>query len=290
MMDNFPKLIKSVAEKLAQGESVSVSHQQEALWIVQHALKDLPLAEYNRRESAINSLQINRINELLKRRIEMHEPIGYMFGTVPFCALEIKVRPPILIPRMETEEWALMLIEKMRAHNFTAINILDLCTGSGCIALALASAFPQAKVIGVDVNPAAIELARENAEFLNLKNVSFLEKNIFEDLALDVQFDVIVSNPPYVTASEWAGLVLDVKNWEDKIALVAEENGLIFYPQIASIARRLLKSAGTRIAVVEVGATQANEVVTMFAKEGFFNHEIFKDLFGQDRAIFFELR
>lgn len=289
-MDNFPELIKSVAEKLAQGEPVSVSHEQEALWIVQHALKDLPIAEYNRREGTINSLQINRINELLRRRLEMHEPIGYLFGTVPFCGLEIETRPPILIPRMETEEWTGVLIEKMRAHNFTTINILDLCTGSGCIALALASAFPQAKVIGVDVNPVAIELARDNAKYLNLTNITFLEKNIFEDLVLDVQFDVIVSNPPYVTVSEWAGLAPDVKNWEDKTALVAENNGLIFYPQIARMARRWLKSVGARFSVVEVGGTQANEVVAMFAKEGFLNHEIFKDLFGQDRAIFFELR
>lgn len=283
-MPNPTELIKIIAKELALSQTPSILHEQEASWIVQHVLKNTHFLPYGRIETTVSPLELARIQNLVARRIQANEPLGYLLESVPFCGLAIQTQPPILIPRMETEEWCELLIEKLKTNEWQNFNILDLCTGSGCIALALANAFKQAKVTGIDINPQAIELAQANAKALSLKNVQFLQANLFETLNFNDQFDLIVSNPPYVTADEWQALTPEVKNWEDKNALVAEDFGLIFYPQIAKLAAEKLSSNGQL--VVEIGNTQSFQVAEIFKLSGFSEITIFKDLFGQDRAVF----
>ncbi len=283
-MPNPTELIKIIAKELALGQTPSILHEQEASWILQHVLKNTHFLPYGQIETTVSPIELARIQKLVARRIQANEPLGYLLESVPFCGLEIQTQPPILIPRMETEERCELLIEKLAKITPQNFNILDLCTGSGCIALALANAFKQAKVTGIDINPQAIELAQANAKALSLNNAQFIEDDLFGTLNFTDQFDLIVSNPPYVTADEWQILTPDVKNWEDKNALVAEDFGLIFYPQIIKIAKKYLKSNGQL--VVEIGHTQGPQVAEIFKLSGFGEITIFKDLFGQDRAVF----
>jgi release factor glutamine methyltransferase len=288
MVQDFSQTIREVACKLAGGKNPSISQQQEALWIVQHVARDAQISPYSMFEKTLDPLQVVRLNELVERRINNHEPLGYLLGRVPFCGLELEICPPILIPRIESEEWCQHLITQLKKQNLTKLNILDLCTGSGCIALALASSFPQATIVGIDISFQAIELARKNAAVLQLNNVTFAQMDLLAGLKFDIKFDLIVSNPPYVTNTEWQNLAPDVKDWEDKAALVAGSNGLEFYEQIAAQGSNILEKPGLCWCIVEISHQQAEAVKTIFAQKNFVAQELFKDSFGNDRAMFFK--
>ncbi len=161
-----------------------------------------------------------------------HKPIQYLIGSVPFLDLTITVRPPILIPRPETEEWCDQLIQQLKAaarlnpETNNPLNILDLCTGSGCIALALARAFPTAHVIAIDIEPKACALAQENARINDIENIKIIESDLFSALPDNRKFDLIVSNPPYIAPEILATLDPEVREWEAAKALIAEDHGL----------------------------------------------------------------
>jgi len=226
---------------------------------------------------AIEKIKINSI------------PLAYLIGNVPFANLTIEVKPPILIPRQETEEWVCALIEQLKPYKNSIQSILDIGTGSGCIALALAQAFPQAMVTALDINPEALKLAKINALKNNIKNIIFIESNLFEALK-NQQFDLVVSNPPYIAPAYKSTLQRSVMDWEDHDALFAKDNGLKIIKAIISELVQLLSDLKlpTKF-VIECDPEQIDTIVELCKKESFIP-SVFVDTFGNQRTVWGSLK
>jgi release factor glutamine methyltransferase len=228
------------------------------------------------------------IDAKVQRRLK-REPLQYILGYVDFYGLKIHVGPGVLIPRPETE---LLAEEAIRAiiKNNAKLNILDLCTGSGCLALALAMAFPDSMVYGTDSEETAISYAEENAKTNIIRNVRFLKGSLFEPLEKRIastedrlSFDIIVSNPPYINRDDLKKLQPEIKNWEPLSALDGGEDGLDFYREIIPGAKRYLTANG--ILLFELGIHQAEPVKQMAEDAGFRNISGKKDYAGIERIF-----
>ncbi len=234
--------------------------------------------------------QQEQLAHLVHERVVNRKPLQYLLGSVLFADLTIAVRPPTLIPRPETEEWVIWLIQALTAYGAQPQRILDLCTGSGCIALALAKAFPDAQVLGVDIAPEAVALAQANALHNNLTNTSFVCADLWQGVPADEQYDLIVANPPYITADEYEQLQPEVQAWEDPGALTAPEQGLAVYKAISQkITKRIFKknNPGDKclpVMVLELG-TDAVAVQAIFADKGFAKLVLHEDLQGVARWL-----
>ncbi len=271
-------VIEQTAKALSRGKKPTINHWQEARWIVEHVFKGI---ETNLHGLLLNNISTTHesIQSIVRRRVENNEPLEYILGKVTFCSLQLTIKPPILIPRIETEEWCTELINRLTRASCKNPKVLDLCTGSGCIALSIAQAIPKSKVTGVDINPKAI----------NLANVSFKLADALQESFYNEEYDLVVSNPPYVTEQEWTKLSPQIKKWEDKKALVSGCEGLEFYTKIAGIANKILKNSTLKWLVFEIGHSQSKKVKTILTKNKIAKIEIYKDLFGKDRAIFASL-
>ncbi|KAI8148146.1 S-adenosyl-L-methionine-dependent methyltransferase, partial [Fennellomyces sp. T-0311] len=191
------------------------------------------------------------LNRQVQDRVVRHKPLQYILGSQPFGDLDIVTRPPVLIPRWETEEWVYRLIDLILPqlrHKKESFRVLDICTGSGCIALALATHLPNASIFATDLSTDAIDLAQHNhqihASLIRNSVLRFKQIDVFDDQAMNLDpFDLIVSNPPYITRDEYEHLDPDVKQWEDVRALVADQEGTAIHRRIATLASNgLLKS------------------------------------------------
>lgn len=221
----------------------------------------------------------------------LHKPIQYILGTVPFLDLELIVRPPILIPRPETEEWCQNLIDTLKKNNARQLSILDMCSGNGCIALALAQALPDSTVLGCDINPAAVELAQENQKHNNITNCHFIVSNLFEKINHNAQFDLIVSNPPYLTKEEWSTVAPEVGLWEDPQALIADDNGMALIDIILEQSKNHLTHKLTVPQLwVEIGSTQGQFASDHAYRAGYAKVEILQDIYGKDRVLCAQLK
>jgi len=214
--------------------------------------------------------------ELLARRCAGGEPLEYVTGVAYFRYLTLYVTPDVLIPRKETELVAEQAISLIRQNGYK--NVLDLCTGSGCIAISLATE-TEAKVDACDISPAALDIARRNAA-RNGAQVRFILSDMFG--AIKGAYDVIVSNPPYVSAEEYAALDEGVRLYEPRLALEAGD-GLRFYRIIARNAGRHLRPGGAL--VLEIGASQAREISALLTAAGFGGISVNKDYCGRERII-----
>ena len=216
--------------------------------------------------------------ERLVARHANGEPLAYITGFQPFCNLEISVTPDVLIPRPETEE----LVE-WAAHFFNPaapLKILDLCTGSGCIALALAAQLPHACVTAVDISPRALQVARHNAERLKLQEkITFIESNLWENVQGD--FDIIVSNPPYIPSGELPGLMREVQA-EPALALDGGPDGLRLTRQIIRRAGHFTHAGG--ILGLELCQGQPVGVAALLNGLGW-RATVKKDIFGIERFV-----
>lgn len=222
----------------------------------------------------------NELDEILQK-IEKGYPVQYAIGDVQFLDFKISVNEDVLIPRFETE----LLVDKLRhilmARNFASGRILDLCTGSGCIAIALSKYFAKIHVCGVDVSKAALEVAKCNAQ-MNGVDVDFIKRDILKEELNLGKFDVIVSNPPYVKLDEE---VSPNTAFEPAIALYPGEDDLLFYRRILDISKLVINEGG--LIAFEIGSTQG-EAVIEYARKTFQNAkiEIEKDYNGYDRFVF----
>ena len=219
------------------------------------------------------------------KRIESNEPFQYILGSTLFYGLEIKTDYRALIPRPETEELVDWIIEDY--SNKSSLNILDLCTGSGCIALAIKSKFINSNVHAVDVSKEALSLAKENANNLNLE-IEFIEMDVLNTDLFRIyelnSFECWVSNPPYIPRNEAAGLASNVLKFEPSIALfVKNEDPLQFYRTIASAAMLYLKSQG-RI-YFEIHEQFSEHIFCLMLEIGFVNISLRKDLQGKYRML-----
>jgi len=265
----------------------SISGRQEALWLLMYVLRISQTELLTSKQRTLTPGEYSRYTDLIHQRISLNTPLAYLIGTVPFCGLTLSIQPPILIPRHETEELVNELIETLKLHQ-GPLKILDMCTGSGCIALALASHLPSATITGCDNDPQAIALATRNKNNLGLSNVTFRESDMFTNLAGQT-FDLIISNPPYLTPAEWHQLDADVKNWETPHALVGGESGLEYYEVIISQADRylsgLLRQSTLPELALEYGHTQSAALSTILAQHGFQPPILKRDSFNHYRAL-----
>ncbi len=218
-------------------------------------------------------------------------PLQYLIGSVPFGPLDILVEQPILIPRPETEQWCASLISNLqRCHN-ESLTILDMCSGSGCIGLWIAKTLPHSTVYSVDISDQALSLAQRNAEHNAITNIRFLRSNLFDALTEDKQFDIIVSNPPYISPEVWSDLSPIVKQWEDRGALVAGQQGLEILHEIIQKAPYFLKKQspitreGIARLVLEIGYDQGPSVEMLCKNRGFGIVKILTDDAERDRVV-----
>lgn len=233
------------------------------------------------------------LQKALKEHVHEHKPLPYIFGTVPFLALNLTIEPPLLIPRSETEYWCSWLIETSKKEgtipSTISGTILDLCCGSGCIGLSLAQAFPQSIVYAVDDSPLACTITQENAKKNEISSVHCLQSNLYEALPPTQKFDLIVSNPPYISIDEWHSLDPSVARWEDPHALIAQNNGLALIAAIIDQAPLWLSPTplykDSPQLVIECGYNQGAQVKSLCEKAGFFSVEVRKDPAGNDRFI-----
>jgi release factor glutamine methyltransferase len=260
-----------------------------------HKLKRIDLALNPELTLSNEEIQYwNSISEQLKKEI----PIQYLLGKTCFYGLEFEVNSTVLIPRPETEELVDWIIEdqklevrsgKMEAGSWELedgsrkIKILDIGTGSGCIAISLAKNIPNALVFAIDVSEKALATAQKNAE-INEVNVAFISKNILETNDLEQQFDIIVSNPPYVRQLEKQGIKNNVLDNEPHLALFVDDNdALIFYKKIAELAQKNLSPNGQLF--FEINQYLGKEVMDLLESMGFQNIELRKDIYGNNRMI-----
>lgn len=212
---------------------------------------------------------------LLEKRAE-RIPLQYITGEQDFMGLTFKVNPGVLIPRQDTET----LVEEVLKAVTPSMEVLDLCTGSGCIAVSLAKFVPGAKVQGVDISPEALKVSEENAR-RNGVNVHFFLSDMFGQV--EGKFDMIVSNPPYIPTGEIQGLMPEVKDFEPHLALDGKEDGLWFYRILAGEGKKYLKPKGTLM--VEIGCDQGKDVSRIFKDNGYCDIKVIKDLAGLDRVV-----
>ncbi|MBA3987052.1 MAG: peptide chain release factor N(5)-glutamine methyltransferase [Flavobacteriales bacterium] len=220
--------------------------------------------------------QLENALEKLKKQI----PIQYITGETEFYGLPFLVNPAVLIPRPETEELVDWIWKKHQSEN---IHILDIGTGSGCIAISLAKNLPGTFVTALDVSKEAIATAKTNAK-LNDVEIAFLQEDILNIKILEGKWDVIVSNPPYIKDGEKKQMSNNVLEYEPHLALfVPDVNPLLFYKKIAQLAKNHLKDSG--VLYFEINEALGKEVISMLEKEGFQNMELRKDLYGKDRMV-----
>jgi release factor glutamine methyltransferase len=251
-----------------------------------HQLKRIDLALNPDLTFSNEEIQIwNSIFEELKKEI----PIQYLLGKTSFYGLEFEVNENVLIPRPETEELVDWIIQSTNCDvGSTKLKIVDIGTGSGCIAISLAKNIPNAEVFAIDVSEKALATAEKNAEINDVK-VTFLEKNILETDDLDQQFDIIVSNPPYVRELEKVEIKKNVLDNEPHLALFVDDNdALIFYRKIAELAQINLSPNGQLF--FEINQYLGKEMMDLLQKMGFKNIELRKDIYGNDRMIKAECR
>ncbi|KAF9154227.1 hypothetical protein BG015_001481 [Linnemannia schmuckeri] len=287
------ELVRIWTEALVPVCNNSKSHaSQELKWLLQHAKhQSRPSLAAGSvatggggKGGSLSEKEVELMQGYVDERVKTRKPLQYILGTQPFMDLEILTRPPTLIPRWETEEWTARLATTLKSNPLIfrqrhqqqitsttlppRFNILDICSGSGCIPLGLASALPlgSSRLFGVDIHPKAVQLARENAAhnqaLLNQNLVSFYQADLLAPNAVDQflswleddhgscgvnstgkgqeRYNLIISNPPYIAHSEYESLEPEVAQWEDPKALLADREGLVFYPRIAHMAMELL--------------------------------------------------
>ena len=223
-----------------------------------------------------------QIWEELIIQLKQEIPIQYLLGTTEFYGLPFTVNENVLIPRPETEELVDWIIqEDKKIERQKEIKILDIGTGSGCIAISLAKNIPNAAVFAIDVSAKALEVAKNNAEINNV-SVTLLEKNILETEDLLEQFDIIVSNPPYVRNLEKQEIKKNVLDNEPHLALFVEDlDALIFYRKIATLATKNLNDGGQLF--FEINQYLGKEMIQLLSEFRFSEIELKQDIYGNDR-------
>ena len=216
-------------------------------------------------DRALTSAETDALRAFVKRRGQ-REPLQHIVGTASFCGLEIAVNRQVLIPRPETELLAELGWQFLATLSPPPATALDFCTGSGCIAIALAAKCPHATIVATDISPDALAVARENAAHHQVAGrIAFAAGDGFAALTAGAQFDLIVSNPPYIPAAEIETLEPEVRDFDPRLALAGGADGLEFYRRIAGEANAFLKPGGKLM--LEFGDGQAEDLKQILAGE-----------------------
>ena len=219
---------------------------------------------------------------LIEKHIKEDMPLSHLVGFEYFYDRKFKVTKDVLSPRMETEELIYRVIEYVKTTKKDSIKILDLCTGSGIIAITLKKELElkSIELIASDISEEALEVAKENAE-LNNADIKFIQSDVFNDI--DEKFDIIVSNPPYIDRKDEITMKTNVLNYDPHLALFAEEEGMYFYRKIVEEAKNYLKYSG--VIFFEIGHDQREKIMKL-ADTNDYHAEVYKDLNGRDRMAF----
>jgi len=257
------------------------SSRLNAELLVGHALGLKRMQLYLQFERIVTEAELNAVRLLVRRRGQ-REPLQHIMGEVDFFGLKLKADRRALIPRPETERLVEILVERCVAP--TPARGLDLGTGGGAIALALAGAWPGATFVAVDISDDALALAGENAAATgHAGRISFARSDWFGQVAPGSRFDLVVANPPYLSAEETAQATPEVRNHEPELALTSGEAGLAALREIVRTAPGFLAPGG--LLALETGTSHHAELLRLAAENGFQRSESLKDLTGRDRYI-----
>lgn len=265
---------------------------QYAWWLLEAIMQQTQAQLLAQDIVTTNDVQQHEIDRWLHALINEHMPIQYLIGTVPFGSLELYVEPPVVIPRPETEEWCLWYQQLLQPLKNAPLNILDLCSGTGCISLSLAKALPNAHIYAVDISEKALALGRKNAWHNNITNIEFIHSDLFENVPKNIRFDAIISNPPYISYEEWQTLDASVTQWEDANGLAANDDGFAIIKKIITQAPQYLNASSIVCAhaipqlVIEIGYKQGHHTAHLMTAADFIHVTIRKDLEGKDRVVY----
>jgi len=280
-----PQNIWRVIDLLKWGERYfSDNHfdnpRKEIEILLQDILECSRVELYLRFEEPLTNNQRVKLRGWVKRR-KNREPIQYITGKAGFHNLILEVTQDVLIPRPESERLVEVLVETISKK--ANISILDIGTGSGCLALVLGKEIPKANITGIDKSSKAIEIAKLNAKKLKIDNVKFLQLDLFED-SIKEKYDILISNPPYIPQNEIESLMPEVGKFEPLSALTDSADGLTFYHKISEISSTLVKPKGWLFLEVGLGE-HPKKAMNLFANEKFKNIELIKDYNGNDRVL-----
>ncbi len=225
-----------------------------------------------------------KVLDFARKMAQTKAPLQHLLGYWYFMGEKFIVSENTLVPREETEFLVNCAIEKINKIKKDTLQVLDIGTGSGCIACMIAKNAPQAEVLGVDLSSDALQVALENAQKLDLiKKVVFRKSDLFSALREGEKFDVVVSNPPYISEDDYNNLDKVVKDFEPKSALLAKDNGLEFYKKIIKQAAKYVNYGG--YIAFECGMGQAREICILLERNGFQVSDVIKDLAGIERVV-----
>jgi len=243
--------------------------------LLAHLLKMKRLDLYLQFERILIPAELKKYREFVQRRAR-HEPVQYITGEQDFMGFTFSVTPDVLIPRQETELLVETVIQEINSNTDHQLSVLDIGTGSGAIAISLALHCNHCKITAIDQSPSALKIATQNAEKLKANGIDFLEMDILIEESNSLpKFDLLVSNPPYISEKDYHQLQPQVKNFEPRDALLAGKSGLEFIEQLISKSRNLLQPTGKLL--LEVGYNQSEAVQRLLSKHKYKNIELIKD-------------
>lgn len=278
---NAKKLYGDFIAKINLEESAE-EIQQLGFMVLEHELGLSATEILMEKDVEVSTYIQNKLN-IIAQRLNEHEPIQYILGDAEFLGRRFLVSPAVLIPRPETEELVKLVPLQISSGEENPIRILDIGTGSGCIAISLKELMPFAEVYATDVSEAALAVAQKNIERLE-PQVKLLKHDILnEDIPVQ-DVDTIVSNPPYVAQQEKTSMQKNVLDHEPHMALFVPDNDpLVFYKAIALRGKKVLKPGGH--VVVEINALLGSETISVFESENYSNIILMKDMNGKDRFV-----
>ena len=252
----------------------------EIEWLLCSLLDCERLDLYLRYDEPLSKSQLETLRDWVKRRLTK-EPLQYITGACEFYGREFIITPDVLIPRPETERLIDIALTKLNAVK--SPKILDIGTGSGCIAITMAKERPDAKVVGVDNSIRALKIAERNSIHLEVTEYSFIEMNILKSTPKGM-FDLLISNPPYISKKEIPELMKDVIGFEPESALTDYSDGLTFYKRFSEIAPKIVHN--NSLLILEVGLKEhPQKVYDIFSDQGYNSIELIKDYNGDDRVM-----
>ena len=284
-MEKLSMLYKDFLTKVKSQYQLSADQLRDLDWLTLDILGKDELGIFGLGQRELSNQQCSTLLNGIKRLLA-DEPLAYIIGNAEFYGRKFLVNKDVLIPRPETEQLCEKIIRDCMSKTkltqetppYTKLNILELCTGSGCIAVTLAKEL-RCKVTAVDISQKALDVARQNSKIYNT-DIKFLQSNMWENV--EGQYDIIVSNPPYIEKAQLANLPNSVKNYEPQIALDGGADGLYFYKIILKNVCNYLKPSGTLY--LEIGYNQGQSLASLLRKSFEFI-EVLLDYNGLDRIV-----
>lgn len=283
----YRELLTEGVKHLCENE---ISEYENNAWLLFEYTFDMPRHQYfmKMNDAILDDKAIETYRAHIKKRAT-HYPVQYITGTQDFMGMTFFVNENVLIPRQDTEilvENVLKLIDLVKTDK--TISVLDMCTGSGCIAISI-SKLLNVDVTAVDISAKALEMAKNNAKNLGADKVKFIQSNLFEKINMNngvehsQRYDIIVSNPPYIPSKVVDGLMPEVLEYEPRLALDGTEDGLEFYRRITEQSLQYISEDGWLC--YEIGCEQGKDVTRIMLDNGYEDVKVIKDLAGLDRVV-----